>query len=152
MSSGKEAEQELKTCTDDAGKHGDHPSVEDSSNDFVIREGFPALRLPGNKGPWIEGQEPLPRHDVWADEQAITFNDIETLWQDCLTVFSARTRDDDQAYSAGVTYFLPSQMKPRCALEALVQSIFRKHTDHLEEGVMIPEQSGAEWWTLVLDE
>lgn len=124
------------------------------NNDFVIREGFPALRLPGNKnnGPWIDGDEPIPRHSFWADGDALTYHHLEDLWQDCETVFSARARDSDQAYSAGVTYFSPCQMKPRCALEALVLSIFRKHTDGLDAGVFIPEQSGAEWWTLVLDE
>jgi hypothetical protein len=121
------------------------------SNDFVIREGFPALRLPGNKGPWIDGEEPLPRHSFWASENALTLHHLEDLWRDCETVFSARERESDQAYSAGVTYFCPSQMKPRCALEAMVLAIFRKHTDGLEEGIFIPEQSGAEWWTLVLD-
>lgn len=123
-----------------------------NTNDFVIRDGFPALRLPGGNGPWIDGDEPIPRHVVWADDNALTFRQLESLWQDCTKVFSARIRDDDQAYSAGVTYFLPAVMKPRCALEELVQSIFRKHTERLPDGVMIPEQSGAEWWTLVLDD
>ena len=140
-----------------------------STNDFVIREGFPALRLPLKKEegetqkaadgapakitePWIEGDEPLPRTDFWGKENCIGFGNIEKLWNDCRVVFSARTKDDDAAYSAGLTYFLPSQMLPRCALEALVQTIFKAHTSNLEEGVMIPEQSGAEWWTLVLDE
>jgi hypothetical protein len=42
-------------------------------------------------------------------------------------------------------------MHPRCALEALALSIFWRHCGDLECGVMIPEQSGAEWWTLVLE-
>ena len=61
-----------------------------------------------------------------------------------------------------------SSMKPRCALEALAQTIFRAHVDTLsgceeeaadgakegeEEKKLLydPERSGAEWWTLVLD-
>jgi hypothetical protein len=130
----------------------DASSERPQNKDFVIREGFPALRLPGNKGPWIDGDEPLPRHPFWANENALTLHHLDDLWKDCETVFSARACESDQAYSAGITYFAPCQMKPRCALEALVLSIFRKHTDGLDEGIFIPEQSGAEWWTLVLDQ
>jgi len=127
------------------------------SNDFVIREGFPALRLPGGKSPWIDGDEPLPRHKFWTTSHgpALLFPSsslLESLIHDCETVFSARSRESDEAYSVGVTYFLPCLMKPRCALEELALSIFRKHTENLPDGVMIPEQSGAEWWTLVLDD
>lgn len=123
------------------------------NNDFVIREGFPALRL-ANGDPWIEGDEPLPRSPFWAHEKALAVDGevLEKLRVDCETVFSARAKEDDQAYSAGVTYFCPCQMKPRCALEALVLDIFRKHTEALDQTTFIPEQSGAEWWTLVLDE
>jgi len=68
-------------------------------------------------------------------------------------VFSARARQDDQPYSAGTTYFCPCEMKPRCLLEDAVLQIFLLHTKGLkEDGVLIPEQSGAEWWTLVLDD
>jgi hypothetical protein len=128
-------------------------------NDFVIRDGFPALRLPTSTsdgtpkgGVWmIEGQEPLPRASFWAGD-ALEYGAIDTLRSDCELVFSARAKESDQAYSAGVTYFLPCQMKPTSGLEALVLEIFNKHTKDLPPGVMIPEQSGAEWWTLVMDE
>jgi hypothetical protein len=124
-----------------------------SQNDFVIREGFPALRTKGGKEPWIDGDEPIPRFSFWAQRNAIEFENLESWWQqDCKTVFTARAKDEQEAYSAGTTYFVPSQMKPRCALEALALQIFDKHTVFLDNGVMIPEQSGAEWWTLVLDE
>jgi hypothetical protein len=127
-----------------------------STSDFVIREGFPALRLPNGGGrPWIEGVEPLPRLSFWAHETALHWPDVATLDNlriDCETVFSARTRQDGQPYSAGITYFSPCQMKPRCALEELVLDIFCKHTEHLPDDIFVPEQSGAEWWTLVLEE
>jgi hypothetical protein len=42
-------------------------------------------------------------------------------------------------------------MKPRCALEALALNIFQEHTKDLPKGSFLLEQSGAEWWTLVLD-
>eukprot|EP00977_Amphora_coffeiformis_P028800 scaffold37161_cov153-Amphora_coffeaeformis.AAC.1 len=123
------------------------------NQDFVIRDGFPALRNPDGTH-WVEGDEPLPQAPVRIFPQALTVaaDGWSTLYQDCRTVFSARTRDDDQAYSAGVTYFLPAVMKPRCALEAVVQAIFQAHTACLPPGSMLEEQSGAEWWTLVLDD
>ena len=132
------------------------------NQDFVIRDGFPALRN-ADGTPWVEGDEPLPQAPVRIYPRALTVNstvhstsdtvqDWSSLYRDCRTVFSARTRDDDQAYSAGVTYFLPAVMKPRCTLEAIVQAIFQAHTACLPPRSMLEEQSGAEWWTLVLDD
>eukprot|EP00536_Pseudo-nitzschia_multiseries_P004627 jgi/Psemu1/302696/fgenesh1_kg.78_\ len=43
-------------------------------------------------------------------------------------------------------------MKPRCALEALALKIFHEHTKNLEPGTFNPAQSGANWWTLVMDD
>jgi hypothetical protein len=125
-----------------------------SETDLVIRDGFPALRLPGtNWKPKVAGEDPIPRHSFWSMENAIEIDPmiLPTLLEDCETVFTARDKPDGAAYSAGQTYFLPANMKPRCALEALAQSIFQKHTEHLEEGSFIREQSGANWWTLVLE-
>mmetsp|Transcript_15695 Transcript_15695/g.23776 ORF Transcript_15695/g.23776 Transcript_15695/m.23776 type:complete len:407 (+) Transcript_15695:229-1449(+) len=127
-----------------------------SSNDFVIRDGFPALRdCKGN--PLIEGKEPIPQDPFVSFSSALNTvqNEPElckTLLDDCATVFTARTLEDSAAYSAGCTYFVPAITKePRCALEALALEIFRQHTKILPEGSFVPEQSGAEWWTLVLD-
>ena len=94
----------------------------------------------------------------------------EQIQHDCQVVFDARTRsgnnddddddddDDDEEnhnieteYSEGSTYFLPCSMKPRCTLEQMVHSIFQLHTQHLHPSTFVPEQSGAEWWTLVLN-
>ncbi len=125
-----------------------------SETDLIIRDGFPALRIPGtNWKPKIDGDDPIPRHSFWTMENAIEFESavLPTLLEDCETVFTARDKPDGAAYSAGQTYFLPANMKPRCALEGLAQSIFLKHTEHLEEGSYNPAQSGANWWTLVLD-
>jgi hypothetical protein len=123
-----------------------------ANTDFVIRDGFPALSLPGTTKGWmIDGDEPIPRMKAWARSAALRF-DRRDLWErDCLAVFTAREKEQDEPYSAGVTYFCPALMKPRCALEALALSVFHRHCQLLEPGVMIPEQSGAEWWTLVLD-
>lgn len=125
-----------------------------SETDLVIRDGFPALRIPGTKWqPKIEGEDPIPRHEFWTQENAITFDPkhLPTLLEDCETVFTARDKPNGASYSAGQTFFLPANMQPRCALEGLAQSIFLKHTEHLEEGTYNPAQSGANWWTLVLD-
>jgi hypothetical protein len=121
-------------------------------NDLVIREGFPALLLPGGQRPNIDSDECLPRHAIWACDTALTFADRDALIADCETVFTARARENDTNYSAGTTYFLPCQMKPRCELESLVLNIFNKHTAVLDPTTFKPQQSGAEWWTLVLDD
>ena len=61
------------------------------------------------------------------------------------------TPTTETEYSEGTTYFLPCCMKPRCTLEQIVAAIFQYHTKHLHPSTFLPEQSGAEWWTLVLD-
>lgn len=121
-------------------------------NDLVIRDGFPALR---NKDgtPNISDPEALPVWPFWGCQQAFDFGaSLDDLRHDCECVFSARTRDDHASYSAGVTYFLPCTMAPRCALEELVQSIFEKHVSKMDASWYRAELSGAEWWTLVLDD
>ena len=164
---------------DDSTKDGpSSSSLSDNKNrhchDFVIRDGFPALYHPNGKDPWIHGPEPIPQQMVWAgrnvfsfhkDDMTTTTNNsydyLERLRQDCECVFTARAKTNTDAYSTGVTYFLPALLPPRCALEQIVQSIFQQHTQPLvvtttttnngSRMMMIPEQSGAEWWTLVLD-
>lgn len=140
----------MTNSKEDSPESNDGPSA----TDLVIRDGFPALRIPGtNWKPKIEGEDPIPRHVFWTIENAINFEPslLPTLLEDCETVFTARDKPDGAAYSAGQTYFLPANMAPRCALEGLAQSIFLKHTEHLEKGSYNPAQSGANWWTLVLD-
>jgi hypothetical protein len=124
-------------------------------SDLVIRDGFPALRIPGTKWkPMVDGVEPIPQQKFWVGEDVISFHPdhLESLREDCETVFTARDKPDGKAYSEGQTFFLPAHMKPRCALEVLVKEIFEKHTSHLEEGTFYSKTSGAEWWTLVMDE
>eukprot|EP00751_Fragilariopsis_kerguelensis_P051568 CAMPEP_0171053844 /NCGR_PEP_ID=MMETSP0736-20130129/54739_1 /TAXON_ID=186038 /ORGANISM="Fragilariopsis kerguelensis, Strain L26-C5" /LENGTH=511 /DNA_ID=CAMNT_0011507887 /DNA_START=141 /DNA_END=1677 /DNA_ORIENTATION=- len=148
------------TTTDGPGKEGD----------LIIRDGFPALYIPNglsNKKsknrssssssfqPMVEGEEPIPRYDFWSSENTIEFNNpghLQTLREDCETVFTARDKPDGATYSAGQTYFLPANKKPRCALEAMAMKIFYEHTKHLKEGTFNPAQSGANWWTLVMNE
>jgi hypothetical protein len=98
--------------------------------------------------------EPLPRYAFASFENCIQFapEHLDTLRKDCETVFTARDKPDGAAYSAGQTFFLPANKEPRCALEALAMMIFHKHTEHLPQGMYDPATSGANWWTLVLDE
>ena len=123
------------------------------NNDLVFREGFPALWVSGTRTPLVDGDEPIPRHSFWSCENMIEFSPkhFDDILSDCETVFTSRDRDDGQAYSTGQTFFCPATMKPRCALEALVLTIFEKHVQHVDKGMYNLEQSGAEWWTLVLD-
>ena len=141
-----------KSKTDDPKEEADGGPGE---NDLVMREGFPALRIPGTKcSPLVDGEEPIPRHTFWSSEKVLDFHPdyLENVRKDCELVFTARDKPGGQAYSAGQTFFLPANMKPRCALEALVKTIFEKHTEHVDKGMFSLEQSGAEWWTLVLDD
>ena len=143
-----EQQQEQQDSNNDNNNHTTN------NNDLVIRDGFPALHLANGQGPNVDSVEPVPRHSVWAETHTFSWNHdtLHFLRQDATLVFTARTRDDHQAYSAGTTYFWPCRMPPRCALEALVQSIFECHTRDLDPAVYVPEESGAEWWTLVLDD
>ena len=138
--------------------------------DLIIRDGFPALYIPKKNDassdakieeplsfqPMVNGKEPLPRYNFWSSEDVVKFeNDqdcLKLLREDCETVFTARDKPDGASYSAGETYFIPVNMKPRCALEALAMRIFHEHTKHLEPGTFNPSQSGANWWTLVMDD
>ena len=127
---------------------------EPGENDLVMREGFPALKDPNRKGKYlVDGEEPIPRHPFWSCDDAFQIHPdyLDSLRQDCETVFTARDKPEGQAYSAGQTFFLPANKKPRCALEAIVLSIFQKHVEHVDKGMYSMEHSGVEWWTLVLD-
>ena len=134
--------------------------------DLIIRDGFPALYIPKKKDnatdpeeknghasflPMVKGEEPVPRHAFWSSDDVIQFEELKLIREDCETVFTARDKPDGASYSAGQTFFIPANMKPRCALEALAMKIFHEHTKHLEPGTFNPAQSGANWWTLVLD-
>ncbi|KAL3942658.1 MAG: hypothetical protein SGBAC_003177 [Bacillariaceae sp.] len=155
--SSKEANEEnvAKKASENTESEENEEENGPGETDLVMREGFPALRIPGTKWkPMVDGEEPIPRHPFWAGDDVVQFNPdyLETLREDCKTVFTARDKPDGQAYSAGQTFFLPTKMKPRCALEGLVKEIFDKHTAHLEKGTFSLEHSGSEWWTLVMDE
>jgi hypothetical protein len=159
----KSGDATTSNTTDDATSNTTAPDNRGpgKEGDLIIRDGFPALYIP-KKGdsteknkPMVEGEEPLPRHGFWSSEKTIEFNNpdhLRTLREDCETVFTARDKPDGATYSAGQTFFLPANMKPRCALEAMAMKIFQEHTKHLEDGTFNPAQSGANWWTLVMDD
>ena len=142
------------------------------SNDLIIDEGFVVLN---NYTKSVKSDDDNDAKKSSSDEHLIprcSFASYSNalsipldahramLLNDCSLVFTARTKDDSDGYSTGSTFFLPCLMKPRCALEALAQRIFRAHVDTMgelinDEGekelLYDPERSGAEWWTLVLD-
>ena len=127
--------------------------IPDENTDLVFRDGFPALWVPGTRKPLVDGNEPIPRHSFWSSQTVIEFHPkhLDDILNDCEIVFTSRDRNDGEAYSTGQTFFFPATMKPRCALEALVLTIFEKHVQHVDKGMYNLKQSGAEWWTLVLD-
>lgn len=119
-----------------------------AESDLILDEGFTVLSdfKPGSSE---ADRFPVPRAPFASYTNAINFAQRSSFLNDCALVFNARATDGDE-YSSGSTFFLPSLMKPRCALEALAQTIFKAHTVGLE-GKFDPKNSGAEWWTLVLD-
>lgn len=130
--------------------NADHSLILDimAESDLILDQGFPVLSdfKPGSSE---ADRFPLPRAPFASYTKAITFAQRASFLNDCALVFNARATEGDE-YSSGSTFFLPSTMKPRCALEALAQTIFKTHTVGLE-GKFDPKNSGAEWWTLVLD-
>ncbi|KAL7526798.1 hypothetical protein ACHAXR_001660 [Thalassiosira sp. AJA248-18] len=135
--------------------------------DLIIDKGFTVLNdfKPGAKDDG-DKPDPIPRSPFSSYANALSMpSDTHraSFLNDCSSVFTARTKEDAEGYSTGSTFFLPCLMKPRCALEALAQTIFRAHVDSLEgcqdssakdakkKLLYDPDRSGAEWWTLVLD-
>ena len=135
----------------------DESDQQETNNDLIIDEGFPALNTfkirPGAKDSTTE-TDPIPRCPFASFSSAIQIDEtqMENIFHDCLQCFNARAKEDNDAYSSGSTFFLPAVMKPRCALEDLAMQIFKAHTEGLIPGTHYDlERSGAEWWTLVLD-
>lgn len=133
------------------------------TNDLIIDEGFPALNTfrrdtitkeqLNKEGNQIDDGV-IPQFPFASFPSAVNINPEQrvNIIHDCELTFTARTKEDSDAYSSGATYFIPASMKPRCALEELALKIFQTHTKHLEVGKHYDlERSGAEWWTLVLD-
>jgi len=73
----------------------------------------------------------------------------DRLVDDCKTVFTARETEKDQEYSSGETFFVRADTEPKSALERLAMDIFMFHAG---SQVYDKNKSGAEWWTLVLDD
>ena len=103
-----------------AFENNNNNNKDDSSGpgetDLVMRDGFPALRIPGTPfQPMVDGIEPIPRHSFWASESVLTFppDSLELFRQDCETVFTARDKPDGQAYSTRQDkrfFFLPKKI------------------------------------------
>ena len=73
-----------------------------SGNDLIIEKGIAVL----NNFKQDENHiDPLPRSNFASHNQAITLSDTGTILQDCSLVFTARTKEDSDGYSAGSTFF-----------------------------------------------
>jgi len=77
--------------------------------------------------------------------------DFVTLRKDCETAFTSRAAKKGEQYSSGETFWVPAggSEPPATLLEELALAIFQLHAGKSE---FDPEKSGAEWWTLVVDE
>jgi len=69
---------------------------------------------------------------------------------DCEQAFNCRNipSKGNQDYSVGATYFLKANDTPKCNLELLAKQVFDFHTNGME---LDASNSGAEWWTQVID-
>ena len=76
----------------------------------------------------------------------IVSNDDENLINDCKKIFNCSEVVEN--YSEGQTYFIKADSKPRCYLEECALNIFKYHTRNASYD---PSQSGAEFWTQVID-
>lgn len=128
------------------------------SNDLIINDGFPALnnfKLSNQDNASNDDKkDPVPRYSFASFSSALSIakGQYEDVIHDCDLAFTARAKEESDAYSSGATFFMPASMKPRCLLEQLALNIFKTHTKGLEPGKHFDvERSGAEWWTLVLD-
>mmetsp|Transcript_6137 Transcript_6137/g.9276 ORF Transcript_6137/g.9276 Transcript_6137/m.9276 type:complete len:460 (+) Transcript_6137:66-1445(+) len=146
----------------DGNKEQPNGGAQAYSNDLIIDQGFPALNTfrstqPHQKQKQGEPEEDtltLPNFSFVSFPSALKINkeQEENIIHDCDLTFTARTKEDSDAYSSGTTFFIPASMKPRCALEELALTIFQTYTKGLVSGKHFDvERSGAEWWTLVLD-
>ena len=111
-----------------------------NSNDLVINDGFAALntfRLPKiGETNVTEEVDTVPRSQFASFPSALIVGQdkMQDLVHDCELAFTARTKEDSDAYSSGATFFAPAAIKPRCALEKLAMDIFQAHTKGLEAG------------------
>eukprot|EP01038_Epipyxis_sp_PR26KG_P011283 gene11283-15136_t len=85
-------------------------------------------------------------------QQFFQLNNEESNQQDiitdCYKVFNAKEISKSDDYSTGQVFFIHSNATPRCTLETMAQKIFQQHTQGLS---FDPANSGAEWWTQVID-
>uniref|UniRef100_A0A7S3Z950 Uncharacterized protein n=1 Tax=Lotharella globosa TaxID=91324 RepID=A0A7S3Z950_9EUKA len=81
---------------------------------------------------------------------------ISKIKRDCVKSFSAQSSDSSGEYSAGHTFWIASNDKPKCLLEQIAKAIFEQHTGAVTDGSknhtpLIAETSGAEFWSLCME-
>ena len=78
----------------------------------------------------------------------------EKMLEPSRRAFTAKALDasDGETYSSGSTFFLKGSEEPSSSQELLARAIYDHHIGALESHEKVdPENSGAEWWTQVID-
>lgn len=122
-------------------------------NELMIVDGYPALNPP------LIHMTSIPNfltfQNAISPPQTTGKGITNENWQkilslDCQHAHTAKTKAESSSYSIGSTFFIPSDATPLCLLEEIALKIFRFHSRGAE-GRYDPKNSGAEWWTLVMD-
>ena len=160
--SGSESEEGESEC--DTGSESESGS--ESELDLAVDErGRVACEL----NPELE-YDATSTPDAVARARFDSEEEIEVLLEDCVaahTAKSARRKQGKSGYSSGRTFWVSADGAPRCALEALALETFRRATRTAEAKISVsgakgkecitaatydPSNSGAEWWTQVIDD
>mmetsp|Transcript_4626 Transcript_4626/g.8143 ORF Transcript_4626/g.8143 Transcript_4626/m.8143 type:complete len:366 (-) Transcript_4626:8332-9429(-) len=132
----QEEESDSGSESDDSSSSEEPPEIGLDQNGRIV---------PGVKGPVDYGFHAFGNCIKAKDEPA----KWQELMEDCKTVFTARQAEEDETYSAGQTFFIAADQTPKTALEALALDVFNFHAQGLTYD---KATSGAEWWTLVIEE
>ena len=153
MSKTKKALSDIEGPKEQEGpndEESDESSMESSSEEESDDDGLPLVIGPDNRVA-VPGDAKL-NYAFRCFPNFLTRETgfMERLKSDCATAFTSRNANGED-YSAGETFWIQADAKPRCLLEQLALEIFSMHTKGCAEGSFIPQHSGAEWWTLDLE-
>ena len=76
---------------------------------------------------------------------------LDALREACGACFTAREKERDSAYSRGSTYWVPADAD-RTSLSIVERAALDIFDLHSKGASYIPSKSGAEWWTLDLED
>lgn len=118
----------------------DNEPLGEGEEELAIIEGFPQVSMEIYKK-LTQDFKPVRSFDNYLSVESES--SYKSLIEDCNVAFTAEPKDDDEAYSLGTTFFIPSHMKPRCLLEKLALDVFNEHVKELDDGEFDPKFSGA---------